>query len=297
MESNDNAKSPKLGYCEEKGPIKVLQPLFQKRVLLVVLAVSFLIITGLMFYSSQEREKEIWLEKAFKFILYPFQRGIHYITTFVTDTWETVNELGALNRENDEMRQRISELTTKLAQLEQLKAENERLRELLGFKAATELELFPVEVIARNPGNNSATVTIDKGSNFGLTRNMPVITTEGLAGRLLRVEPFSAEVILLSDPRAGNSMSGVIERTRELVYIYGGGKKGTCLVKPSDLSVKLKIGDRILTSESSLYFPKNLVIGTIIEVQESADGYEQQAYLEPAADFTRLEYLYVVKEK
>ncbi|HHT49178.1 MAG TPA: rod shape-determining protein MreC [Firmicutes bacterium] len=275
----------------------MLQPLFQKRVLLVTLAVCFLIITGLMFYSSQEREEEIWLEKAFKYVLYPFQKGIYYVTTFVTDSWQTVNTLGALHRENDEMRKYISELVTELSQLEQLKAENERLRKLLQFKAAAELELVPVEVIARNPNNTSATLTIDKGSKAGLARNMPVITTQGLAGRLLRVEPFSAEVILLTDPRPGNSMSGVIERTRELVYIYGGGKKGACLVKPSDLSVRLQTGDRILTAESSLYFPKNLLIGTIMEVQESEDGFEQQAYLEPAADFSRMEYLYVVTEK
>ncbi|WP_231133367.1 rod shape-determining protein MreC [Capillibacterium thermochitinicola] len=274
-----------------------MQPLVQKRVLLVTLAVCFLVVTGLMFYSSQEREKEIWLERAFKFVLYPFQKAIHAVTTFVTDSWTTINELGALQRENDEMRKRLSELATELSQLEQLRAENERLRELLQFKAASTLELIPVEVVARNPRNTSDTITIDKGSNFGLTRNMPVITAEGLAGRLLRVEPFSSEVILLTDPRPGNSMSGVIERTRELVYIYGGGKKGTCLVKPSDLSVKLQTGDRILTSESSLFFPKNLVIGTLVEVYASEDGYEQYAYLEPATDFSRLEYLYVVKEK
>ena len=110
----------------------------------------FLIVTGLMFYSSQEREKEIWLEKAFKFVLYPFQKGIYYVTTFVT-FGTTINELGALRRENDEMQRRLSELATELLQLEQLKAENERLRELLQFKTASTLELIPVEVVARNP--------------------------------------------------------------------------------------------------------------------------------------------------
>jgi len=275
----------------------VLQPFVQKKVFLVTLVVCFLVVTGLMFYSSQDREEELGLEKVFKIILYPFQKGVYYITTFVTDSWETVNTLGTLYRENNEMRKQISEMVTELSQLEQLKAENERLRELLRFKLTSPLELVPVEVIARNPSNTGATLTIDKGSNAGLTRNMPVITTEGLAGRLLNVEPFSAEVILLTDPRPGNSISGVIERTRELVYIYGGGKKGTCLVKPSDLSVRLQTGDRILTSASSLYFPKNLLIGAIVEVEESADGFEQQAYLKPAVDFSRIEYLYVVREK
>ncbi len=275
----------------------MLQPLAQKRVLLVTLAICFLIITGLMFYSSQEREKEIWAEKVFNIALYPFQKALYYITAFTTDTWETLNQLAALKRENYQFRQQLSELTTKLSQLEQLKAENERLRDILQFRASSSLELIPTEVVARNPSNKSATIVIGKGKNHGFTRNMPVITEQGIAGRLLNVEPFSSEVILLTDPRGGNSMSGVIERTRELVYIYGGGRKGLCLVKSSDLSVKLQTGDRILTAESSLYFPKNILIGYIVEVQESEDGYEQQAYLKPAANFSRMEYVYVVKEK
>ena len=275
----------------------MLQPIAHKKVILVVLALFFLVITGLMFYSSQENEKGIWAEKIFRMILYPFQKAFYYITSFVAETWETLTELASLHRENDELQKNLSRLTAELSQLEQLRAENERLREMLQFKVSSELELVPTEVIARNPSNQNATIIIDKGKNHGFTRNMPVITEQGVAGRLLNVGPFSAEVILLVDPRAGNSMSGVIERTRELVYIYGGVRKGYCLVKPSDLSVKLQPGDRILTSESSLYFPKNILIGTIVEVQESEDGYEQQAYLKPATNFSRLEAVYVVIEK
>lgn len=275
----------------------MFQPIAQKKVILVALALFFLVITGLIFYSSQEHGKEIWTEKVFKIVLYPCQKAFYHITTFTADTWETINQLASLNRENDELQKNLSRFSAELSQLEQLRAENDRLREILQFKASSKLELVPTEVIARNPGNQKATIIIGKGKNYGFTRNMPVITEQGVAGRLLNVQPFSAEVILLIDPRAGNSLSGVIERTRELVYIYGGGRKGFCLVKPSDLSVKLQQGDRILTSESSLYFPKNILIGSIVEVQESEDGYEQQAYLRPATNFSRLESVYVVMEK
>ncbi len=275
----------------------MLQPLAQKRVLLITLVICFLVITGLLFYSSQERIKETWAEKVFNIIFYPFQKTIHYVTSFIAETNETIKNLAALNRENYHLRKKLSELTTELSQLEQLEAENERLRAILQYKAASKLELIPTEVVARNPSNSKYTIIIGKGKNYGLAKNMPVITEEGIVGRILNVNPFSAEVILLTDPRGGNSMSGVIERTRELVYIYGGGRKGYCIVKPSDLSIKLEVGDRILTSEANLYFPKNLLIGYIAEVNDSKDGYEQQAYLKPAANFGRMEYLYIVKEK
>ncbi|NLW56370.1 MAG: rod shape-determining protein MreC, partial [Firmicutes bacterium] len=188
----------------------MLQPIAHKKVILVVLALFFLVITGLMFYSSQENEKGIWAEKIFRMILYPFQKAFYYITSFVAETWETLTELASLHRENDELQKNLSRLTAELSQLEQLRAENERLREMLQFKVSSELELVPTEVIARNPSNQNATFIIDKGKNHGFTRNMPVITEQGVAGRLLNVGPFSAEVILLVDPRAGNSMSGVI---------------------------------------------------------------------------------------
>lgn len=273
----------------------MLHALMQKKVFIIVLVLIFLFVTWLIFYTSQDEMNQTWLEFVVKIILYPFQKIIDYISDFFSNTWKTMTGLSVLNRENHQLRLEVLELQMELTQLRQLRAENERLREALEFEKTSAFSLEPAVVIARNPSHWTDTVIINKGSKSGLAKNMPVITKDGVVGRLLNVEPYSSEVILLSDPRDGNSMSGVIGRTRGLVYIYGGGRKGYCLVRPSDLDVKFKIGDKILTSESSLYFPKDLVIGEIQEIIDHGDGFEQEAVMKPVVKFSHLEILYVIK--
>lgn len=276
----------------------MLQPFAHKKVLLIILGVCFLLITWSVFYTAQERVEFTWLEYLVKLVLFPFQKATHHITEFTVDVWETLSNLAHLQRENYELHEELVRLKLRMARLEPLKEENERLREVVGFTTATSLNLLPAEVIARNPGQWMETVIIDKGENHGLKRNMPVITKEGVVGRLFRTAPGFSEVILLTDPRDGNSMSGVIERTRDLVYIYGysSGRPGHCLVRPSDLDVELQVGDRILTSGASLHFPRNLVIGVINEVRDHQDVFNREALMKPVVNFSRLEYVFVVKE-
>jgi len=276
----------------------MLQPFAHKKVFFIILGICFLLITWSVFYTSQERVEFTWLEYLIKLVLFPFQKAAHYITDFAVDVWETLSNLAHLQRENHELHEELVRFELRLSQLEPLKEENERLRAVVGFTTETSLNLLPAEVIARNPGHWMETVIIDKGENHGLTRNMPVITKEGVVGRLFRTGPGFSEVILLTDPRDGNSMSGVIERTRDLVYIYGysSSRRRHCLVRPSDLDVELQVGDRILTSGASLHFPKNLVIGIIDEVRDHQDVFNREALMKPVVNFSRLEYVFVVRE-
>lgn len=274
----------------------MLQPLVQKKVFLIIMIFSFLFITWLIFNTSQGTMEETWPESVVKLLLYPFQKTVYFISNFFSDTWQTITGLATLTRENYELHKELSKLETELSQLRQLEAENDRLRKALDFAKSVPLDLVPVEIVARNPSHWMNTVVIDKGRNHGLTKNMPVIAKEGVIGRILNVRPNSSEVILLTDPREGNSMSGVIERSRELVYIYGGGPKSYCVVRPSDLDVKFEVGDRILTSESNLYFPKDLTVGTIQKIIDHGDGFEQEALMKPAVSLSRTEYVYVVKK-
>jgi rod shape-determining protein MreC len=226
------------------------------------------------------------------------QKAANSVVSFAVDTWEAICSLARVHRENYELREELVRLELRLAQLEGLKAENNRLREVAGFQTETDLQLLPAEVIGRSPSPWMETLIIDKGEKDGLVKNMPVISKEGVVGRLLRVGPNSSEVILLTDSRDGNSMSGVIERTRDLVYIYGysTGRKGYCLVKPSDLDVDIRVGDRILTSGASLHFPRNLVVGVVQEVRGHDDVFSREALMKPAVNFSRLEYVFVVKD-
>ncbi len=276
----------------------MLRPFTQKKALIILLVVGFLFITWSIFYTSQERTELTWAEYLVRWVLFPLQKAANSVVSFAVDTWEAICSLARVHRENYELREELVRLELRLAQLEGLKAENNRLREVAGFQTETDLQLLPAEVIGRSPSPWMETLIIDKGEKDGLVKNMPVISKEGVVGRLLRVGPNSSEVILLTDSRDGNSMSGVIERTRDLVYIYGysTGRKGYCLVKPSDLDVDIRVGDRILTSGASLHFPRNLVVGVVQEVRGHDDVFSREALMKPAVNFSRLEYVFVVKD-
>lgn len=268
------------------------QTVFQKRVL-IILGVAFLIITWAIFLTShRETNRENLPEWLTRGVVRPLQALTNSTSNLVGDTWWTLNRLGSLNRENMELRETMVHMDMENRRLKLLAQENRRLRKALKFTNHPKLELLPAEVIAQAPHHWNRTLTIDKGRQDGLRKNMAVITPAGLAGRILSVRNHSAEVLLINDGRDGNSLSGVLERTRDLVYIYGAG--GFCRVVPSDIGVVLRPGDRIYTAESSLYFPRDLRVGVIVDVKQSGAGLKGEAILKPSVASSRLEEVFVV---
>lgn len=268
------------------------QTIFQKKIL-IFLGIAFLFITWAIFITSNpERTGEIAPEWLTRGIIRPFQQVLGSTTKVTVDSWETLNKIGRVNRENQELRSELERTRMENNRLLRLVQENRRFRFALDFKQQSPLNLLSSEVIAQSPSQFTRTITIDKGSKNGVRRNMPVITADGLAGRILTVRPRSAEVLLLNDGRDGNGLSGVLERTRDLVYVYGSGEY--CQVVPSDIGVTLRNGDRILTSESSLYFPKDLLVGVIVDVKRSGAGLKGEALMKPAIASSRLEEVFVI---
>ncbi|HEX2953342.1 MAG TPA: rod shape-determining protein MreC [Bacillota bacterium] len=268
------------------------QTIFQKKIL-IFLVIAFLIITWAIFMTSNpDRGGEIAPEWLVRTVIHPFQQLLGSTSKVLVESWQTLNRLGKLNRENQELQGQVKRLRMNNGRLIRLAQENRRLRQDLNFRTQAPLKLLSAEVIAWPPSNWTRTVTIDKGSKNGVKRNMAVITEDGVAGRILTVHPNNAEVLLINDGREGNSLSGVLERTRDLVYVYGAGPY--CRVVPSDIGVTLRNGDRILTSESSLYYPKDLLVGVVVEVMRSGAGLKGEALLKPAVSSSRLESVFVV---
>jgi rod shape-determining protein MreC len=266
--------------------------ILQKKIL-IFLVIAFLIITWAIFMTSNpERGGEIAPEWLVRSVIHPFQRLMGSTSDLLVESWQTLNRIGRLNRENQELQEQVRNLRMSNGRLNRLAQENRRLRQALNFRNQAPLKLLAAEVIAQAPSHWTRTVTIDKGRKDGIKKNMAVITEDGVAGRILTVHANEAEVLLLNDGRDGNSLSGVLERTRDLVYVYGAG--GYCRVVPSDIGVTLRNGDRILTSESSLLFPKDLLVGVIVDVKHSGAGLKGEALLKPAVSSSRLESVFVV---
>lgn len=178
---------------------------------------------------------------------------------------------------------------------EELVAENARLRELLEFKeSSVTQELKAAQIIGKEPGNWFEIFTIDLGASDGIKAGMPVVTPQGLVGRVEEVGLSWAKVMSIIDVRS--SVSAIMERTRDTGVV-----KGT--IGSDDLSATLTMnylpldtdiieGDSVLTSGYDEVYPKGLVIGNVTSSTDQSGG--KLVIVEPSVDFRRLEEVMVV---
>ena len=87
-----------------------------------------------------------------------------------------------------------------------MRRENEELRRINDLESVTDIPGVTAQVIAGTPGNFESTITIDKGSDAGITTDMPVVTGDGLVGRVVQASGKRATVLLLTDPDSSVSV-------------------------------------------------------------------------------------------
>lgn len=138
-------------------------------------------------------------------------------------------------------------------------------------------------------------ITLNRGSEHGITRNMAVISSVGLVGRVEHVSPhFSAVLSVISSKlrvsaRLKNGTVGVV--------IWEGRNANTLTMNDVPQQIAVKKGDSVFTSNLSLYFPADILIGTVIKTEPVKKNTLQRIYLKTSADFTKLQYVYVVENK
>lgn len=165
-------------------------------------------------------------------------------------------EAQTLRDQNDELRQRVAEL-------EESRLENERLRQIVGFIEARELDATGARVIGRPSNSWEGTIIIDKGSDDGIAAGMPVLAPQGLLGQTVDVTARSARVRLISDQRSG--VAGLIQASRA-EGIVSGSITGELSFDFVSREITVTPGDVVLTSGMGGVYPKGLLIGEVTEV-------------------------------
>lgn len=152
-------------------------------------------------------------------------------------------------------------------------------------------------MIARNPDKWYDLIGIDRGAQQGIQKDMAVMTSKGLVGRVKSVSQFTSTVELLSSLNRTNRISAVVEgqeRIFGLIEGYDKEKQSLVFTKiPSD--VKVEKDQTVVTSGLSDIFPKGLVIGKIVDVAPDEYGLTQTAYVKPAADLNDVDHIMVTK--
>jgi len=252
----------------------------------------------MMAFSSNPAVREV--QNGVSFAFRPIQVGLDEVARAAASVVSTVTEIDRLRVDNSALRAENDRLTAENARLEEIRRENESLTALLQLRAGLDFTTVATSVIARESSEFRRLVVIDKGSDDGIAVGDVVVAAGGaLAGRIVEVGPGSAKVVLLTDGES--TVIGQLSTnaaTGEVVGELG----GVLIMRQIDAGETVAVGDEVVTAGIELGggvrspYPKGLLVGQVVDVKRDANDVVQTAYLQPAAELDKLEFLLVITD-
>jgi rod shape-determining protein MreC len=267
---------------------------FFKRHRMIILALVLLVCSLLLYsYNLRQKGTTTLFERTVLTLSTPLQKGLDLLTEEVILLWQNYLWLVEARQQNIHLVEENRKLQGALVAVSEIHLENERLRRLLSFVDTVELSVLPARVIAEDLSSWARTIVIDKGAIDGLREGLPVVVAEGVVGRVIKVAHSSARVLLITD--ASSAIAALIQRTRTRGVARGLGERLS--LDYATREDNLLIDDLLVTSGMGGVFPKGLVIGRVVLVEQGKFGLFQKVEIAPSTDFSRLEEVLVLMEE
>ena len=208
------------------------------------------------------------------------------------DFFNAPTDLVRLRQRNAELEAEVANLQTEVIALQQQVTEVELLSALLDFaRGQRENEYLAATVVFRDPRPFQRYVVIDVGTDDGILSGMPVVGPAGLIGRVDAVTANAARVQLITDPA---SSVNVRIQPSDATAVLVGSLTGDLSLDLVPVDANIGAGDLVLTSGLGGNYPPNILIGQVASVRGEATALFQQAAIQPAADFNRLDIVLVI---
>lgn len=202
------------------------------------------------------------------------------------------DDVTTLRQKNAELEAENSSLQGQIIELQQQVSEAQLLSTLVDYERRhVENQYTAASVISRDVSPFMHYVIINKGSDDGLRKGMPVITNQGLVGSIAAVTASAARVQLINDP--GSSINVILEQSGEEA-VLNGQITGEIQLDMIRQDASIQPGDLVLTSGLGGNYPANIVIGQVITIKNEASELFQTASIQPAADFSQLEIVLII---
>ena len=254
-------------------------------VTIVLLSVAF---CGMIIYSLQSDANGI--SSSVSTVVSPLQKIVYNINSRVKETVDFFLNFSEVKLENEELKKKNTKLANELIEYESLKDAVERLREALNFtESKNNYKYVGVNIIGYSGNSLSDGYIIDKGSNDGIDKNMVVVSSKGLVGKVTKVASNFA--IVQSILNENIAVAVMDQQTREATGVLQGlsDKKDNNMTVVYNLPISsdVKEGDIIITSGLGKIYPKEIPVGTVVSVEEDN-------VVEPFVNFNEVEELFVV---
>ncbi len=217
--------------------------------------------------------------------------GVLQVISWGARVQTAVKHLKNLSEENKRLKAQNLRLSINNLLLQEAVLENIRLRRLLSLKKRSEFRFVSATVIGKGQEQTINSLILDVGRQEGVRKNLPVVTSQGLVGKVIHVTSHRSIAQILMD--RNSLVSARLQRSREVgVISWSGDPLLDLLYIPREVPV-LK-GEVVLTSGLSKIYPKGLKIGIVAEVKEDNYGLFKKIKVKPAVDFNRLEEVFVL---
>lgn len=252
--------------------------------LVVVLGALFIVMSS----SSRTRrsaEDRTLLGRGIMAVLSPIPKGVDNTFTWLRDIYYGYIDLRQAADENSALKRRLAKLAAENVQLRGASGEVSRMRELLGYAESLKTPATFGRIVMVDTAGAFKSIIIDRGAAHGVHINDTVVNPEGLIGRVVLTTSDMSKVQLIID--SGSSVGISFERTRRQAIAKGTGTSQIDVAfVPSKADVQ--VGDRIVTGGIDGIYPKGIVVGTILEVEEGAELFARVVAV-PAVDFATME--------
>jgi rod shape-determining protein MreC len=217
---------------------------------------------------------------------------LNRVALSITNGAEDLTELQTLRERNADLEEALAQFQSELVELREIASDYRRLAELLDYTTtASNQEFLAADVINMDTSGFLRTITINRGTRDGLTIGMPVVTRQGLVGRIVQVSASAGRVLLVTDP--SSAVSARLQTTRVEGSVVG-QLSGTLRMTFIPLGQTIQEGDLVITSGLGGNFPPDIVIGQVTSIRQFEFELYQEAEIRSLNNFDTLEIVLVI---
>jgi len=249
---------------------------------------------ALMTYDARDDStKQRKIRTVVQSIAYPIQRGASTVGNLFGGLFGGIGELRRASVENQKLHAQVEQMQTELRDTRQKAAQADRLEKLLNLTQQSSYQTVTAQVIARDPSVWFDSISIDKGRWAGVEINMPVVTSDGLVGRVVSTGPLNSQVMLVTDEKSGaGAIVGQLGTSNAMGSIKGMGENGLLDMRYVSSLEKVQMGDTVYTTGQDGVYPAGLTVGQVVEIHP---GSPQTIHIRPSAGLDRLKEVTVLQ--
>jgi rod shape-determining protein MreC len=244
-----------------------------------------------MLLAAEQQQLFPALRETFAGAVYPLQQLVSSPIRVAGEIAEAFASRAGLLEENRKLHEEQLMLKTKLLKFSAMEQENIRLRGLLETSFKVGEHALIAELLAVTLGTYEHVVSVNKGSRFGIQAEQSVMDANGIVGQVLRVNPFSSDVILITDPN--HAIPVQVNRNGVRTIAVGSGQLDKLLLPQVTSNTDIKPGDLLVSSGLGGTFPQGYPVATVTTVAPQDDP-SGKATAKPLAQLDRIREVLMV---